>query len=47
MHAALLNSSLSYALTVVAGLLMVRIASALQRWSRSIGFAGARLATGG
>jgi hypothetical protein len=31
MHAALLNSSLSYSVTIVAGLLMVRIASALQR----------------
>ena len=31
MHAALLNRSLSYALTVLAGLLILRIASALQK----------------
>jgi hypothetical protein len=31
MHAALSNSSLPYALTVAAGLLMVRIASAMQK----------------
>ena len=31
MHAALWNGSFSYALTVVAGLLMVRIASAMQK----------------
>jgi hypothetical protein len=31
MHATLVNSPLSYALTVAAGLLMVRIGSALQK----------------
>jgi hypothetical protein len=31
MHAALSNGSFSYALTVIGGLLMVRIASAMQK----------------